>query len=257
MTQGNPNSWTDQISEAIATAVKLTSDTMKTATNTVQGTTAAIEDTILPTVQRIVEQSTETVGRMVTPIAENPMVQFGTKVPGLKWFLAALGQVDVDKVQQDVEELRQKYPLETPEQLSHRVIVDAAVKAGGVGLATNFIPPLAITLLAIDLAAVTALQAEMMYRIASIHGFPLTDSTRRGELLAIWGLSIGGSGMLKTGLSIVEVIPLIGTVVGTTSNAALLYSLGHIAYRFYDAKQKNLVAKEITDSVQDGDTSVV
>lgn len=115
--------------------------------------------------------------------------------------------------------------------------VDTAVKAGGVGLLTNFIPPLALTLFAVDLAAVTALQAEMVYRIAATYGFSLKDPTRRGEALAIYGLSLGGSGVLKSGLSFVELLPIIGGAVGASSNVALIYGLGYVACRFYENKR--------------------
>jgi uncharacterized protein (DUF697 family) len=216
MSNDNSGSFTDQMNETIASATKMASDFL----------------------QMLVERSTETVGWVAAPIADNPAIKFATKLPGLRWVMAALGQVDVDKVQKEAEALRQKYPLDTNEQLAHRVIVDTAMKAAGVGLVTNFLPPLAISLLAIDLAAITALQAEMIYHIAAIYGFSLKDSTRRGEVLAIWLLSTGGSGVLKSGLSVVEILPGVGAAVGTAGNAALLYSLGYLASQFYQTKQK-------------------
>lgn len=187
--------------------------------------------------QEMLERGTETVGQVVTPIAEHPITKFATRVPGLRWFMAALGQVDVDRVERDVAALRQQYPLETTAELAQRIIADTALKAAGAGLVTNIVPPLAVTLLAIDIAAVTALQAAMVYRIAAVYGFSVHEPTRRGEVLALWGLSMGGSGMLKTGLSLVEAIPLVGTGVGIASNAVLLYSLGYVAQQFYEAKR--------------------
>jgi uncharacterized protein (DUF697 family) len=206
-------------------------EVMKTAT--------ATGELLGSTLHQFVEQSTETVGRLVTPIAENQFVQYATKVPGLNWLMAAIGQVNVEKVQQEMAALRQQYPLETPEQLANRVINDVAVKAAGVGLVTNFVPPLALSLFAVDLTAIAALQAEMIYRIAAVYGFSLTEPSRRGEVVAIWGLSTGGAGVLKTGLSFVEILPVVGTIVGPGSNAALLYSLGHLARYFYDEKKKS------------------
>lgn len=212
----------------------------------ITATLQAAGDVTGPALQELIERSTEIVGGVVTPIAENPLVQFATQVPGLRWVMAALGQVNVEKVERDIAELRQKYPLETNTELTQRVIADTAMKAAGAGLITNIVPPLAIGLLALDIAAVTALQAEMVYRIAAVYGFSLHEPTRRGEVLAMWGLSTGGSGVLKTGLSLVETIPLIGTGVGIASNAMLVYSLGQVAYRFYEAKQA-AIAKETAD----------
>ncbi|WNZ24324.1 EcsC family protein [Leptolyngbya sp. NK1-12] len=221
--------------------------------------TTTAETTIMPLLQEMLEQGTETVGRIVTPIAENPVVQFATRVPGVNWLMAALGQVNVEKVEREVAALRQQYPLETSGEIAQRIIADTAMKAAGAGLVTNVIPPAAISLLALDIAAVTALQADMVYRIAAVYGFSLHEPTRRGEVLAIWGLSTGGSGVLKTGLSLVEAIPLVGAGIGIASNAVLIYSLGQIAYRFYEAKQAALAKSAQSkpeDVVSHSDTPV-
>lgn len=254
--QSRDGSSTDQMSEAIATATQVAASAAKVASAAVQvaadsitGTTTVVGKTVGPATQRFVEQGTETVGKFVAPIAENPLVKYATKVPGINVLLAALGQVDVEKAQTEVEKLRQEYPHETPQQLAQRIIADVAWKAGGIGLAANFIPPLALTLFGIELAAITALQAEMIYRIAAAYGFSVKDPTRRGEVLAIFGLSVGGSGVLKSGLSFVELLPLIGAFVGASSNTALIYGLGHIASQFYEAKKNSATQAEVVSGV--------
>lgn len=227
MTSPNPSgSFGHACSDAIAAAVGAVSTAGET-----------VGKTVAPTVLGWVERSTETVGKIVTPIAENPLVKYATQVPGVKWILAALGQVSIVEVEKDVAKLRQQYPLDTAEQLAQRVIADVAFKAAGIGLATNVAPPFALALFGFEVAAINALQAEMLYRIAAIYGFPLNDPTRRGEAIAIWGLSMGGSSVIKAGLSIVELIPLVGTAIGISSDAALLYALGYVACRFYKNKQ--------------------
>ena len=240
------NSSTDQVGEAIATAIhmgasaaKVASETVQSAAENITSTTTVVGETVGFVAQRLVEQGTESVGKIVTPIAENPLIKYAAKVPGINLLLAALGQVDVEKAQREVEQLRQEYPLETPEQLAHRIMVDTSLTAGGIGLLTNFVPPLALMLFAVDIAAIAALQAEMIYRIAAAYGFSLKDPARRGEVLAIFGLSIGGSGTLKAGLSFVELLPVVGAVVGASSDAALLYSLGYVARQFYETKRKS------------------
>lgn len=246
--QSEERSGLAQVNEAIATATqiatstaKLASDALQSATNNVTTSTTVVSEAVTPLALQFVEQSAEAVGKIVTPIAENQFVKYIAKVPGLSWLLTALGQVDLAAAQQEVDKLRQDYPLETPAQIAHRVVVDAALKAGGIGLITNFVPPLALTLFAVDIAAVTAIQAEMIYRIASAYGFSLQEPSRRGEVLAIFGLSVGGSGSLKVGLGLVELIPAIGAVIGASSNAALIYSLGFAACRFYEAKLNSSV----------------
>jgi uncharacterized protein (DUF697 family) len=245
---GSEGSGTEEMSKAIAQAIdfaKLASEALQSAADKFTISTTVVGEAVGGVAVRSLEHGTETVGKIVTPIAENPVVKFAGKLPGISWLLTALGQVDVDKAQAEVEKLRQEYPLETPEQIAHRIIVDTSLKAGGIGLLTNFIPPLALTLFAVDLAAVTALQAEMLYRIAAAYGFSLKDPTRRGEVLAIFGLSFGGSGVLKLGSSFVELLPVIGAVVGASNNAVLIYSLGYLACRFYAAKKHSFSSANV------------
>lgn len=248
--QSREDSSTDQVSEAIAKATqvaKLASEALQSATDKVTIATTVVGESVAPVAIRLVEEGTENIGKFVTPIAENPFIKFAAKVPGINLLLAGLGQVDLDKAQNEVEKLRQEYPLETPEQLAHRIIVDTSLKAGGIGLLTNFVPPLALTLFAVDIAAITALQAEMIYRIAAVYGFSLKDPTRRGEVLAIFGLSLGGSGVLKFGLGFVELLPVVGAVVGASNDAALLYSLGFVACRFYELKRHSGTRTTVSD----------
>jgi len=260
--QSRERSSTAPMNEAIATAAQMAASAAKVASAAVQvvtdevtGTTTVIGKTIVPAAQQFIEQGTETIGKMVTPIAEHPLTKYASKVPGINVLLAALGQVDVDQAQKEVDKLRLEYPLDTPEQLARRIIADAALKGGGIGLATNFVPPLALALFGIELAAVTALQAEMVYRIAAAYGFSLQDPTRRGEVLAIFGLSVGGSGALKSGLSFVELLPVIGAFVGASSNAALLYSLGYVACQFYEAKRKSVERAEVSNVSGNGNVA--
>jgi uncharacterized protein (DUF697 family) len=182
------------------------------------------------------EQTTETLGRVVTPFVDHPVLNSVTRLPMLRWFAAALGQVDAAKVQQEIQSLRQQHVQKTRAELAQQVIQDATLKAAGVGLATNILPPVAAALFAIDIAVLASLQAEMIYRIAAIYDLPLNDPTRRGEVLAMYGLSLGGTSFLKTGLALPELIPFVGAVVGASSDAALLFALGQAVARFYETK---------------------
>jgi uncharacterized protein (DUF697 family) len=183
-----------------------------------------------------VERGTEQLGRAVAPFAENPVLNSVTQLPMLRWFAAALGQVNVDKVNQDVQKLRQQYPQKTRSELSQKLIQEATLKAAGIGLVTNILPPVAAVLFAVDIAAVSSLQAEMIFRIAAIYDLPLQDAARRGEVLTIYGLSFGGTSLIKTGLSVTELIPGVGAAIGASSDAALLFTLGQAVTRFYETK---------------------
>ncbi len=198
--------------------------------------TAKTADDIQQNAHNFVEKSTEQLGQVVTPFAENPMLKSVTQLPMLRWFAAALGQVDVAKVTQDVQLLRQQHAQKTRAELTQQLIQEATLKAAGLGLVTNILPPVAAVLFAVDIAALSSLQAEMIYRIAAIYDLPLKDATRRGEVLAIYALSFGGTSLIKTGLSVVELIPGVGAVIGASSDAALLFTLGQAVARFYETK---------------------
>ncbi|WP_297077419.1 hypothetical protein [Thermoleptolyngbya sp. M55_K2018_002] len=224
------------VSEAIASAVSSASNIASTVADTAVSTAEVAVRTVVPDAHNWVERGTETVGRIATPIAENPLVKGATQVPGLKWLLASLGQVSLTEVRTDVAALQQQYPAETPRQLARRIISDTAMKAAGIGLATNIAPPIALGLLGIEIAAISALQAGMIYRIAAVYGFELEDPARRGEVMTLWGVSSSSSGVVKAGVSLVEAIPFAGPAVSIGSNASLLYGLGYAAVRFYENK---------------------
>jgi uncharacterized protein (DUF697 family) len=219
-----PNSF-DRVANAAFEAVR----------STVQQASKTADD-LQQEAHDFVERGTEQLGRAVTPFVENPVLNSVTQLPMLRWFAAALGQVDVDKVNQDVQRLRQQYPQKTRSELSQQLIQEAALKAAGIGLATNILPPVAALLFAVDIAALSSLQAEMIFRIAAIYDLPLKDTARRGEVLTIYGLSFGGTSLIKTGLSVTELIPGVGAVIGASSDAALLFTLGQAVAQFYETK---------------------
>ncbi len=186
------------------------------------------------------QDATEFLGKGVEPLASSPFMDWVARFPGMGWILAALGRVNTAKITAEVAQLRADHPLETAAELSDRIIKSAALTAGSIGLLTNFVPPLALTLFAVDLLAVAMLQAEMIYRVAAAYGFSLQDPARRGEVLTIFGFSLAASSAIKTGLSVVEMVPVVGTALGATSNAALIYTLGNAAKQFYAGKANKI-----------------
>ena len=212
-----------------------TSDLRKVIETTVEATNQAAQAGA-DQAQQLLELAFKGTGNTMAAIADNPLVKAVSNLWGADWIKVMLGQVNIEEVQSNVEKLRQKYPNETAAEIAHRIMVEKSIKGAGIGLATNFIPPLAAVLFAIDLATTTRLQAEMIYEIAAAYGLDLNDPERRGEVLGIFGLSLGGSSALKVGFGIIEVIPGIGAFVGASSNAVMLYGLGYAACQFYEAK---------------------
>ncbi|MBD2343709.1 hypothetical protein [Anabaena subtropica] len=187
--------------------------------------------------QQLFEQGTQLTGTVINHLSENWLIRKISGFLNLNWLIGASDNVDVEKVAASVNKLKQKYPQESPSQISHRIMMDKAAKSGGVGLASSILPGVAAALLAVDLAATLKLQTEMLYEIAAAYGLDLKDSARKGELLTIFGLGLGGGRLLKAaGLALLRNIPFAGAAIAASSNATLSYSLGYAACRFYEAK---------------------
>ncbi len=187
--------------------------------------------------QRQIETWAESFGQVVIPIADFPLIKPLAKIPGLSWVAAALGQVNLEAIAQEIDTLKHHQPAASSDELAQTVIQTATLQAGGIGLATNFLPPLAITLFAVDMAAIATLQVELIYKLAAIYGYDIQEQSRRGEVLALYAGCAGGSTLLKSGLSFPEIIPVIGTVIGVSSDAAILWTIGQAAHQYYKIKR--------------------
>ena len=197
---------------------------------------------------KLIEDVTHAVGKVADNIGNNWLIRRLSGVLNLNWLVGAVDSVNLDKAQEVARKLKLEHPNESPRQISHRIMVEKATKAGGIGLATSILPGAAIALLAIDLAATTQLQSEMVYEIAALYGLDLKDPARKGEVLGIFGLALGGGRLLKeAGLVLLRNVPLAGAAIGASSNATMIYSLGYAACRFYEAKldtSKSLTSSE-------------
>lgn len=212
-------------------------------------TVDSLTETLTTETQKFLEKTTASTGQTLEWIASNPILKAADNTIGLDWLMSFLGKVDVAQVEQTVSKLRLQYPDEAPSQIAHRLIIQKAWVGGRLGLLTNIIPPIAALFLGVELIATTRLQTEMVYEIAAAYGLDLSDPTRRGEVLAIFGLSLGAD-LVKSGLSVVEIIPGIGAVVGASTNAAMLYVLGQTACRFYEGKTSH---QEVASMQQETD----
>jgi uncharacterized protein (DUF697 family) len=204
-------------------------------------------ETVAKQTHKLIEDVTHAVGEVADSIGNNWLVRRLSGVLNLNWLVGAVDSVNLDKAQEVVRRLKLEHPNESASQISHRIMVEKATKAGGIGLATSILPGAAIALLAIDLAATTQLQSEMVYEIAAVYGLDLKNPARKGEVLAIFGLALGGGRFLKqTGLVLLRNVPFAGAAIGASSNATMIYSLGYAACRFYEAKLD--ASKSVTSS---------
>ena len=236
-----PESIADAASELCKSIFEGASQATQNIAKTTAGVGMLLEDFAENSTRQahqLLEQATTETGRKIQSAAQNPILKFLSNLWGAGWLKTLLGEIDTKQIEAKVKKLQQEYPLEKPSEIAHRVMVEKAWEGSKVGLITNIIPPIAVALFGIELAATTKMQAEMVYEIAAAYGLDLSDPARRGEVMAIFGLSLGGSSF-KTGLSVIEIIPGVGPVVAASSNAMMLYALGFTACRFYEGKLNN------------------
>jgi uncharacterized protein (DUF697 family) len=199
---------------------------------------------------RLIIKATEDTGQAVSYVGDSPLIRKLAQTLKLDWLIGMSDQVDVTKATEAVRKLQQEHPDESPSQIAHRIMVEKAIYAGGVGLASSLVPGEAIALLAVDVATTTALQTEMLYQIAAAYGLDLKDPARKGEAIAIFGLALGGSRAIKAGLVFVKNLPFAGAFIGASANATMLYALGYAACRFYEAKLDPGVSETSPETLQ-------
>lgn len=181
-------------------------------------------------------QATDGVGNVLQMLSDSPLLRDLTKTLQVDKFIHLIDKVDIVKAEAHVKKLQRKYPKDKPNDIAHRVMMEKALYVGGSGFASSVVPGFATAMFAVDLAATMALQAEMVYQIACAYGLDLHESARKGEVLAIFGIALGGNYAIKAGLGLARNIPFAGAVIGASGNAAMLYALGYAACQFYEAK---------------------
>lgn len=229
------------IAETIDHTSKNLGQTVADTSKVTQQVTQAVITQTTTEVGKLVKEVPSHVGNTIDFINKNSLNQnpFLKKFMGnikVDWLLNLINQVDIVSAQNAVNNLKEAHPTETPRQIAHRIILEKATYLATMGLVTSLVPGLSAALLTADLAATTAIYAETIYQIAGAYGLPLQDPARKGEILAVFGLTLGSNYAIKAGVGLFRNIPLAGAVIGAGSNAALLYSLGYVACNFYEAQ---------------------
>ena len=227
-----------QGSELVSDVVTGTAQTLGSAATRTGGKVVRTSADALGAIGQTAANLPQGLSDLVQAINQNSELQSLTKLVKVDWLLQILDQVDVAKAVQQVQQLQAQYPEDPPARLSRRIMTRKALYVGGTGLASSLLPGFAAAMVAVDLAATTAVQAEMGYQIAYAYGFDVHDEDRKGEILAIFGLALGSNQVLKTGLTyLARGIPIAGAAVGASTNAVALYAVGHAAVQYYEAKQ--------------------
>ncbi|AFY34177.1 hypothetical protein [Calothrix sp. PCC 7507] len=185
-------------------------------------------------------QATQIAGQALTIVGKNPALQLAIKSLNQDWLNPLIQQVDIVKAETAVKKLQQEHPNAKPGEIAHHLMLEKAVFAGGTGLASSLLPGQAAAMFAVDWAATSALSVELVYQIAAAYGLDLKNSERKAEIVAIFGLGVGGKTAIRAGLGLLRNAPIMGAVIGASSNAVMIYALGYAACQFYEAKQNPL-----------------
>ncbi|MCU0534563.1 MAG: EcsC family protein [Hydrococcus sp. Prado102] len=244
-----PSLWNSVTKKASVFGVSISS-TMNKAGKSIIEKTSKVSETFTPaSVNNTFTQVTNAVGSLAESVSNNPHLQNLTD-NFQNWLIENIDKVDIVRAETYVKQLQQKYPDETASKIARRLITEKATYAGGTELASSILPDIAIAMFAVDLVATTLLQVEMIYQIACAYGMDLNEPARKEEILAIFGLSLGGSQILKAGLGFVRNVPVAGGVISASSNALAVYTLGYAACRFYEAKSNPLLIEANLEEIQ-------
>ncbi|MEC4803588.1 MAG: EcsC family protein [Jaaginema sp. PMC 1079.18] len=200
------------------------SNVLETAVDSTGKTFSAVGNTVTNTVGNTANQIQETLNQAAQFVVESPLLE------------KIINNVDLVKAAEKLERIQAQHPDETAAQISRRLMLEKAIYAGGTGFATSVVPGAIAALIAVDLAAVAALQAEMVYQISGAYGLDLQAPERKSEILAIFGLALGSGQAVRAGVTLLQTTPVIGAAIGASSNAAMIYAVGYAACRFYEAK---------------------
>ncbi|MGD9581687.1 MAG: EcsC family protein, partial [Vampirovibrionia bacterium] len=219
-----------------------------------------------------IEKSGEIVGGIFDYISRSKLYSILADKLGINWFFDKILNVDITKVQKQVDKFKNKYPNASKEEIALKLTKHKAIYSGSVGFVSGIIPA-NIPALIIDFVASTAAQSELIYEIALIYDQDLNDPTRKGEVLTL--IALGASStktaeaslrmameisskkigqvvsekMIKS-LSIIvgekvakryiaKLIPVVGGLIGAGLNASIIILTGKGAIAFY----KNLTSR--------------
>ena len=246
----NKKGWGGLVGSTLGKAIRVTRNGLGSAAGAVGIQVGLVKKVVSGAVVGGISTATSRTGNVIDSVGSNFLVKKAVQIFRADWLLKILDQVDVDKSEAEVKRLKQKYPNESANQIAQRVIKQKAFYAGASGFATSIVPGSAAVLFSVDLVATTSLQAEMVYQIASAYGMDLHDSTRKGEVIAIFGLAFGGKMAIKAGLKLLRNMPLAGAVIASTSEAVMLYTLGRASCAFYEAKLNPVNFEEKLAAIQ-------
>lgn len=166
------------------------------------------------------EQATNTVAQLVVTSFEKnaqPLLEF------------AIEQVDLNQLEAGVNKIRQDHPEHTPLDLAHYFIGQRTIESS-------------TTDSWVDIAR---FEAEMVYQVASAHGFDLQDVARKKEIIEISAAGLGSSRAIQASMFLLKFpigqIPVAGDLInmgldlgsGQAVTYLMFQFLGNEACKYY------------------------
>jgi uncharacterized protein (DUF697 family) len=169
--------------------------------------------------------------------------------------LDRIDDADEQAAAERARELRAAHPDETPDELVERLIKKKCQQTAAIGAATSgtaLVPGLG-TLVALtvgaaaDIGLTLRLQAELVLEIAAIHGHVVSPEEKRGVVLLVSGLGLGGNRLLSRGGAklaeavgqrfaqrwLTRAIPVAGAAAAAGANALSTYVIGRRAHAYF------------------------
>ncbi|HSP13931.1 MAG TPA: EcsC family protein [Thermoanaerobaculia bacterium] len=184
-------------------------------------------------------------------------------------FRSLFEEIDTDKIQKEVEDLKQSAPEYRPLRHARILARRTAIRCAAAGAVTG-LPggALAIGALGADLAYLVYQQFRLILGIAAIYGYSPTGRERFAEAFSCLAYS-SGVGIGKQGIATVlgsameggavaerigarmarerlaRLVPLVGAVSGGALNYVSVRAVGRSAIRYYESLVDDALADEI------------
>ncbi|MBI2214554.1 MAG: EcsC family protein [Acidobacteria bacterium] len=185
-----------------------------------------------------------------------------------------LREIDQDEIVNAVEQLKEKYPGETREELARRLLIKGAVKTATVGTAAGAIGgPMALLAMGPDIFTLVREQSRLVLSIAVLYGQRPKVDERLREVLAVLavatGTTLARAGMrelvirgLETELvetvvkkiagraiarRLPRIIPVVGGIVGGVVNIGAMVGVERAAIEYYREVEQDLRSGELID----------
>ncbi|HEX9160906.1 MAG TPA: EcsC family protein [Thermoanaerobaculia bacterium] len=185
-------------------------------------------------------------------------------------FRSLFEEVDTEKIQKEVEELKRSMPGYRPVRHARILARRTAIRCAAAGAVTG-LPggALAIGALGADLAYLVYQQFRLIVGIAAIYGYEPVGRERFTEAVSCVAYSSGvgigkqsiasvlGSATVEGGAvaerigarvireRLVRFVPIVGAVSGGALNYVSVYAVARAAIRYYEAKVDETLADEI------------